>query len=170
VDSLTAVWGDGSGTGTRTGGTGEELACDGEMDTWMGTWAPHVKHHNSNWKELRTLLWTLEQVLKNKYLRIQGGTVFYFTDNSSVYYIVKGGSSKNIELHTLAQAIQIIEIELGCRLEPVHVPGVLMIDEGTDGLSCGLWLALARLTQSSLAKSSMALGGFPSPKPWVNGP
>jgi hypothetical protein len=157
--SLTATWGDGSGTGT--GGTGEELAHEGELDTWMGTWAPHVKHHDSNWKELRTLLWTLERVLNRKQSRVRGGTLFYFTDNSSVYYIVKGGSSKSPELHKLARTIKILEIELGCRLEPVHVPGVLMIEEGTDSLSRGLWLAPARLTRSSLTESSMALGGVP---------
>jgi hypothetical protein len=162
ADSLTATWGDGSGTGT--GGTGEELAHEGEMDTWMGTWAPHVKHHDSNWKELRTLLWTMERVLKNKHSRVRGGTLFYFTDNSSVYYIVKGGSSKNAELHKLARAIKMLEIELSCRLEPVHVPGVLMIDEGTDGLSRGLWLMPARLTRSSLTESSMALGDVPFSK------
>jgi hypothetical protein len=50
---------------------------------------------------------------------------------------------------------------LGCHLEPVHAPGVLTIDEGTDGLSQGLWLAPACLTCSSITESSMALGGVP---------
>jgi hypothetical protein len=157
--SLTAAWGDGSGTGT--GGTDEALEAKGKIGTWMGTWAPHVRHHDSNWKELRTLLWTLERARKKNHSLLRGGTFFYFTDNSSVYYIIKGGSSKNSELHQLARNIKIMEIELQCRLEPVHVPGVLMIDEGTDGLSRGLWLAPARLTRSSLLESSLALGGVP---------
>jgi hypothetical protein len=157
--SLTATWGDGSGTGT--GGTGETLENEGTIDLWMGTWAPHVRHHDSNWKELRTLLWTLERLVTTKHARVRGGTLFYFTDNSSVYFIIKGGSSKNSELHRLARSIKILEIELGCRLEPVHVPGVLMIDEGTDGQSRGMWLAPARLTRSSIMESSMALGGVP---------
>jgi hypothetical protein len=36
-----------------------------------------------------------------------------------------------------------------------------MIDEGTDGLSRGMWLAPERLMQSSIMESSMALGGVP---------
>jgi hypothetical protein len=47
--SLITTWGNISGTGT--GGTGEALKHEGEMDNWMGTWVPHVKHHDSDWKE-----------------------------------------------------------------------------------------------------------------------
>jgi hypothetical protein len=157
--SLTASWGDGSGTGT--GGTGEDLETEGQIDIWMGTWAPHVTHHDSNWKELRTLLWTMERFAKRPHSRVRGGTLFYFTDNSSVYFIIKGGSSKNCELHRLAREIKMMEIKLGCRLEPIHVPGVLMIDEGTDGLSRGMWLAPARVSRTSIMESSLALGGVP---------
>jgi hypothetical protein len=160
--SLTATWGDGSGTGT--GGTEEAREKEGEIDTWMGTWAPHVRHHDSNWKELRTLLWTLERAVRKRESQIRGGTLFYFTDNSSVYFIVKGGSSRNADLHALARKIKMIEIDLRCRLEPIHVPGVLMIDEGTDGLSRGMWLAPARLMRSSILESSIALGGVPFSK------
>jgi hypothetical protein len=155
--SLTASWGDGSGTGT--GGTYERLIEEGIMRIWMGTWAPHVQVYDSNWRELRTLLGTLERLLEEKESYVQGGTLFYFTDNSSVYFIIKGGSSKSPELHKLARRIKTLEIELGCRLEPIHVPGLLMIDEGTDGLSRGMWLAPARLTRSSIMESSLALGG-----------
>jgi hypothetical protein len=162
AESLTATWGDGSGTGT--GGTEEAGMQEGAIDTWMGTWAPHVQHHDSNWKELRTMLWTLERALRKRDPRIIGGTLFYFTDNSSVYYIVKGGSSRSAELHKLARKIKMIEIDLQCRLEPIHVPGVLMIYEGTDGLSRGMWLAAERLMRSSITESSLALGGVPFSK------
>jgi hypothetical protein len=155
--SLTASWGDGSGTGT--GGTIERLSEEGTMQIWMGTWAPHVQVYDSNWRELRTLLGTLERLLVKKDSYVRGGTLFYFTDNSSVYFIIKGGSSKSPELHKLARTIKTLEIKLGCRLEPIHVPGLLMIDEGTDGLSRGMWLAPARLTRSSIMESSLALGG-----------
>jgi hypothetical protein len=112
--SLTATWGDGSGTGT--GGTEEARAQEGAIDIWMGTWAPHVRHHDSNWKELRTMLWTLERALRKRDARIRGGTLFYFTDNSSVYFIVKGGSSRSTELHKLVRKIKMIEIDLQCRI------------------------------------------------------
>jgi hypothetical protein len=131
------------------------------MQIWMGTWAPHVKIYDSNWRELRTLLGTLERIHQEGTSYVQGGTLFYFTDNSSVYFIIKGGSSRSPELHKLARTIKMMEIELGCRLEPIHVPGLLMIDQGTDGQSRGMWLAPARLTRSSIMESSLALGGTP---------
>jgi hypothetical protein len=157
--SLTASWGDGSGTGT--GGTYERLMEEGTMQVWMGTWAPHVKVYDSNWRELRTLLGTLERIQLEGKSYVRGGTLFYFTDNSSVYFIIKGGSSRSPELHKLARRIKEFEIELGCRLEPIHVPGLLMIDQGTDGQSRGMWLAPSRLTRSSIMESSLALGGTP---------
>jgi hypothetical protein len=126
--------------------TGEEMEDEGEIDIWMGTWAPHVTHHDSNWKELRTLMWMIEQLVKKKYSRVRGGTLFYFTDNYLAYYIIKGGSLKNVELHRLARDIKHLEIQLGCHLQLVHFPGVLMIDEGTYGLSQGMCLVPAHLT------------------------
>jgi hypothetical protein len=43
--------------------------------------------------------------------------------------------------HTLIQAIYLLELELDCHLQVVHVPGVVMIDQGTDGLSRGVWMS-----------------------------
>jgi hypothetical protein len=60
VASMTITWGDGSGT--RNGGTSERVEKERMeengrvVETWMGTWAPHVAHFDSNWRELRTLL------------------------------------------------------------------------------------------------------------------
>ena len=54
-------------------------------------------------------------------------------------------------LHSLVLDIKALEQELGCHLKVVHVPGTLMITQGTDGLSRGLWFAperrVARLNQ-----------------------
>jgi hypothetical protein len=82
-------------------------------------------------------------------------TILYFTDNMTTYYVVQNGSSKSPELHKLVQAIKLLEVLMGCRIEVIHVSGVLMIDEGTDGLSRGLWLSPHR---SSLLESALALG------------
>jgi len=38
----------------------------------------------------------------------------------------------------LIREIRILEMELGCVLDVIHVPGLLMIDQGTDGLSRGV--------------------------------
>ena len=62
--TLGVSYGDGSGSGT--GGTVQVLGHSGacpNMEAWMGTWRPRVHSFSSNWKELRTLVHTLEWVL-----------------------------------------------------------------------------------------------------------
>lgn len=93
--------------------------------------------------------------------RLRGLTLFYFTDNLVSYYIMMSGSSSSAELHRLIRRIQILLLELGCRLEVVHVPGTLMIHQGADGLSRGMWLSAERVRISSLLESSAALNCFP---------
>jgi hypothetical protein len=155
--SLVGTWGDGSGTGT--GGTIETKNVP-TLETWMGTCNPRVHHFSSNWKELRTLLWTMERLIAQR-RQLKGVTLFYFTDNMTTYYIVQNGSSKSIELHKLIRKIKLDEVRLGCRIEVIHVPGTLMIEEGTDGLSRGLWLAPHRVHRSSLTEAASALGPVP---------
>jgi hypothetical protein len=33
-----------------------------------------------------------------------------------------------------------LEIRLGCHLQVIHVPGIVMINQGTNGLSQGIWM------------------------------
>ena len=130
------AWGDGSGTGT--GGTYTPPRGQGNSETmrmWKGKWAPYVHHFSSNWRELQTLLLTLEQIEQDPAVQTQGTTVFYFTDNSTTYWVAASGSSPSPELHKLATAIRLKEVALGCHLEVIHVPGLVMIQQGADSLS-----------------------------------
>ena len=87
----------------------------------------------------------LESLLQEKGKdRLVDKVVFYFTDNLVSYYIINGGSSRSPGLHQLVLEIKEAAAELGCYLEVVHVPGTLMIGQGTDGLSRGMWLAQER--------------------------
>jgi hypothetical protein len=133
------------------------------LETWMGTWNPRVHHFSSNWKELRTLLWTMER-LAAQGRDLQGVTLFYFTDNMTTYYIVQNGSSKSVELHRLIRKIKSHEVMIGCRIEVIYVPSTLMNEEGTDGLSRGLWLSPHRVHRSSLVEAALALGPVPFTK------
>ena len=135
--TLVPTWGDGSGTGT--GGT--ILLPDQPLHVWMGQWSPTVYHFSSNWKELKTLLLTLQQLRSRSATTLRGATVFYFTDNSASYYIVSSGSSTSPGLHQLVEQIQLLVLDMEIILEAVHVPGVVMITQGTDGLSRGVWLS-----------------------------
>ena len=70
-------WGDGSGTGTR--GTSKTFEDFDDfklppMETWIGTWATHVHHFSSNWRELQTLVWSLERHCHSDQKDLQGGT------------------------------------------------------------------------------------------------
>jgi hypothetical protein len=65
--------------------------------------------------------------------------VFYFTDNEFTYNICNNGSFKTLSLHILVQQLKALELALGCRLEVIHVPGTIMITQGNDGLSRGVW-------------------------------
>jgi hypothetical protein len=154
--TLVPTWGDGSGTGT--GGTYQlpnRFVEERPLQMWKGKWSPIVYKFSSNWKELQTLNLTLQRLEEDDPESIKGTTVFYFTDNSTTYWISAAGSSKNPALHALIEEIRTREIRLGCFLEVIHVPGLIMILQGTDALSRGIWISPfqglmdpARITQA----------------------
>ena len=135
--TLIPSWGDGSGTGT--GGTIDLPGHD--MKLWMGQWSPAVHSFSSNWKELKTLLLTLQQIASLRENPVRGATLFYFTDNSTTYWVTHAGSSTSPGLHELVEQIQLISLDLDVHLQVVHVPGLVMIQQGTDGLSRGVWVS-----------------------------
>ena len=142
ADVLGVTWGDGSGTGT--GGTVELLGFTAQR-MWMGTWGPLSRQNTSNWKELETLQITLSRAVaeyrRTGHSPFLNCTLFYFTDNTVTYNCVTSGSSRSPLLHALIQQIRSAELILQCHLEVVHVPGWLMIRQGTDALSRGVWIA-----------------------------
>ncbi len=134
--ALVPTFGDGSGTGT--GGT---LQLPGQpLRMWKGQWAPTVFSFSSNWKELTTLLLTLQHIEGAAPESVRNTTLFYFTDNSATYWICQKGSSKHPHLHEQLVRIRSLETRLQCHLWVIHVPGKVIIKEGTDGLSRGLWM------------------------------
>lgn len=135
--TLVPNWGDGSGTGT--GGT-FSLPDQPTLKMWQGQWSPVVYRFTSNWKELKTLHLTLLHLKSRARSSIQGTTVFYFTDNIVTYWIAQAGTSPAVNLHALISDIRRLELELGIMLQVVHVPGVVMIDQGSDSLSRGVWV------------------------------
>lgn len=134
--TLIPTYGDGSGTGT--GGTVQ--LPDAPLQMWMGQWSPHVFSYSSNWKELNTLNLTLTQ-LEQHPKAVRETTVFYFTDNIVTYFICSAGSSTNPVLHQLVESILLRALRLQCDLQVIHVPGKLLIQQGTDGLSRGVWMS-----------------------------
>jgi hypothetical protein len=159
--TLGLSFGDGSGSGT--GGTIQVVGRDGAcppLEAWMGTWRSHTHSFTSNWRELRTLVLTLEREIGGRG-RLIDSTLFYFTDNLVTYYIVSGGSSKSPELQRLLRRLKYLELLLGIRLEVVHIPGTHMIDQGTDGLSRGLRLIGGRPKRTVHEETQRIFEGVP---------
>ena len=126
-----------------------------DMMLWMGQWTPFIFSYSSNWKELQTLLLTLQNIARDAPAEVYGTTLFYFTDNMVTYYINASGSSRSPGLHALVEQIRYHELLLGCQLQVVHIPGVVMIEQGTDGLSRGIWASSLhqQVDQATLTKS-----------------
>lgn len=161
---LVPTWGDGSGTGT--GGT---LGTpDAPLRMWMGTWSGYVFHHTSNWKELMTLGLTLRHLAdlqRAGTTDVRGCSVFYFTDNEVTYWISQNSSAKNPRNQALIEDIRLLELELDVELHVVHVPGVVMIAQGTDGLSRGVWMTPLHPLQDQLSFTGRVFRGV-TPDPW----
>ena len=142
--ALVVPWGDGSGTGTGgsiqfvTNTTPETPSTISDKELWMAIWNPKlISSASSNWKELRTLLTSLQRETTTK--RLYGRRVVYFTDNLVTYWIMHNRTSSSPGLHTLVKSISLLEATLRFVLEVVHVPGLTMISHGEDGQSRGLW-------------------------------
>lgn len=108
---------------------------------WQGQWLPVILSRSSNWKEARTCLLTVKHLWRTYGSALRGTTIFYFTDNSTSYYALHKGSSRISALHEIVKEVKLICLHMGCLLETVHVPGRVMIHQGTDGLSRGVWVS-----------------------------
>jgi hypothetical protein len=74
---------------------------------WKCKWSLIVYKFASNWKELQMLNLMLQHLEEDDPQgAIQGTPVFYFTNNSTTYWIGVSGSSKNPVLHALIEEIQ----------------------------------------------------------------
>jgi len=132
------MFGDGSGTGT--GGTLQ--IPRNPLYMWSAVWSISIFPFSSNYKELNTLCLSLLHLQQHgKREDYEETTVFYFTDNSVTYYILNSGSSKHERLHALIVEIKLLELKLNILLNVIHIPGRVMITQGTDGLSRGVWMS-----------------------------
>ena len=109
------------------------------LEHWKADWSVSVYHRSSNGKEIRTLDLTLECAQYFNPEAVANTTFFYFTDNLVCYFAVTSGASRSPGLQALVESIKAREEDLGCVLEPVHVPGTTIIEEGSDDLSRGIW-------------------------------
>ena len=132
VVEVVYVFGDASGSGFGSSWCGAEE----KKTSWrFGVWGAESKDSSSNYRELRNLTETLEEMgIKGD---LQGREVFLFTDNMVSEAIVAKGSSQNPILYQLVVRIVKLQMIYGCIVHFIHVAGTRMIDQGSDGLSRG---------------------------------
>jgi hypothetical protein len=72
--------------------------------------------------------------------RFRNHKVFYFTNNMVTYDMACKGTSHYVRIWSLVRELKWLELLYQCQLEVIqHIPGDVMIDEGTGGLSRGVW-------------------------------
>jgi hypothetical protein len=126
-------------SGTGTGGTIQYYRSM-PLERWKAVWDAPVMwmSRSSNWKEVSTLRLTLQRA-KAQQAHVDGCTFFYFTDNIFTYYRVMKGASQSPGLQEVVKEIKLLEAELRCHLEVIHIPGTAIITQSTEGLSRGIW-------------------------------
>ena len=88
---------------------------------------------------------SLQNIVKhNKPEEIRGTLVFAITENRVSYYILHSGNSKVMDLYFLAMRIVLLTTLYGITLIVIWVPGELMIEEGSEGLSRVLWISYSQ--------------------------
>ena len=75
---------------------------------------------------------------------------FYCADNMVTYNILRKRRSKFLRLHVLIMKITSLKISLKCCILYIHVPGGVMITEGTNSLSHGVELTPLDLPPTDL--------------------
>lgn len=124
-------FGDASGEGFGSSWT----SGVGDTSYRFGTWGTEMNESSSNFRELKNLVDTLEQMGSND--ELQGVEMFLFTDNSTSEYAFYKGSSTSKKLFDLVLRLRRLEMSKGCSFHIFHVSGKRMIAQGTDGLSRG---------------------------------
>jgi hypothetical protein len=101
----------------------------------FGRWGSDTDGKSSNFRELRNLVSTLEQMALAGELK--GVEMFLFTDNSTAEAAFQRGSSSSKLLYELVKKLKVMEMLFLTRIHIIHVAGKRMIQQGTDGLSRG---------------------------------
>ena len=127
-----AIYGFGDASGT---GFGSSWEVDKQVNYRFGVWGRDNVDKSSNYRELRNLVETLEEIAQKQGLH--GVEIYFFTDNSTAEAAFHKGSSTSELLHELVTRLRLLEMERGCKIHLIHVSGERMKRQGSDGLSRG---------------------------------
>jgi hypothetical protein len=117
-------------------GFAESLAVEGEgeiprMAFTHGVWPEAVAGFSSNWHELATIVHSIRTRLDE----LRGSSVHYMTDNTTAVKAVNSGVVRSPKLMQLSRELKLLQARGNIGIEAIHLPGRLMIVQGTDGAS-----------------------------------
>jgi hypothetical protein len=127
----TAYYGFGDASGAGFGAT---LQIGDAIYYEYGQWTSEVTEtESSNWRELNNLVEALEGACRRH--QLSGCELFLFTDNSTAENAFWKGTSTSPKLFALVLRLRKLEMDHDLILHVIHVSGLRMIAQGTDGLS-----------------------------------
>ncbi len=122
---------------------------NGDVMYRYGVWGRDADNTSSNYRELRNLVESLEDAYQDT--RLQNCEIFLFTDNSTAEGAYYKGNSPSRLLFELVLRLRQLEMHSNLLLHVTHVTGSRMINQGTDGLSRGLFAGGILMDQNMLS-------------------
>jgi hypothetical protein len=149
-------------------GFGSSLTSPGGILYTIGVWGKDDSTETSNFRELHNLVATLERHVDDGSL--SGSEVYLFTDNTTAEASYFKGNTPSLRLFELVLRLRRLEMSGALLLNVVHVAGMCMRSQGTDGLSRGDVGEGVMSGQAMLAYIPLHLSAIdrqPSIKAWV---
>jgi hypothetical protein len=126
----TVIFGFGDALGR---GFGSTLLVDNVIHYHHGQWTEAYSEESSNYRELSNLVHAIENATREGLL--VGRELFFFTDNMTAECAFHKGSSSSPMLFLLVLCLQTLQMYHNLFIHVIHVAGMRMKVQGTDGLS-----------------------------------
>ena len=130
---VTVVYGFGDAS---SGGFGASMGLPEGVHGRFGVWGRDEEDKSSNYRELCNLVDAVEDEARAG--RLEHSELWMFTDYSPAESCFTRGSSTSSLLHGLVLRLRKVEMDIGLKIQMVHVAGTRMIAQGMDGLSRGM--------------------------------
>ncbi len=124
------MFGDASGSGF-----GSSLQRDSGLHYTYGQWDNGTTKESSNFRELSNLVNAIDSASSSGLL--DDSELFVFTDNFAAESTFFKGTSSSKRLFYLMLSLRKLQMHRGLQLHMIHIAGLRMIAQGTDGLSRG---------------------------------
>ena len=129
--ALHRCWSDASNYGFAESLAVEPHAGLPAMAFTHGVWPDALAGFSSNWHELATVVYSIRQRARD----LEGSQIHYMTDNTTTVKAVNTGTVSSPSLMKLVRELKHVQAAHDIGVEAFHLPGRIMIKQGTDGAS-----------------------------------